>query len=185
MDVVKKTVETLSGTLSLTTERNQGTTFRIDLPLTLAIAEALIVSAGGETYAVPQTVVREVLEVEPSSVRALERNEIISYRDGVLPLLRLSRVFNLSGPAALPDRPFHVFVTGAGSSAVGIAVDRVLGHREIVVRGIGDQLVQVPGIAGATDLGDERVVLILDVPALRKTTLQKSTGGRPAAGATP
>jgi two-component system chemotaxis sensor kinase CheA len=182
MDVVKKTVEALSGTLTLTTELHRGTTFRIDLPLTLAIADALIVNASGETYAVPQSAVHEVLEVEPSSVRALERNEIISYRDGVLPLLRLSKVFNLSNSAATADRPFHVFVTGAGSSALGIAVDRVVGHREIVVRGVGDELVQVPGIAGATDLGDERVVLILDVPALRRATLQKGADGKRVAG---
>src|SRR5688572_4607235 len=171
MDVVRKTVEALSGTLSLTTSRNQGTTFRMELPLTLALSDALIVTVGGETYAVPQTMVREVLEVEPSSVRALERNEIISYRDGVLPLVHLSKVFNLSRPAQARQNGFHVFVTGAGSNALGIAVDRIVGHREIVVRGIADHLVQVPGIAGATDLGDDRVILILDVPALRRASL--------------
>ena len=178
MDVVKRTVEALNGTLSLTTEFNRGTTFCIELPLTLAIADALIVRASGETYAVPQTAVREVLEVEPSAVRALERNEIISYRDGVLPLLRLSKVFNLTDRAPARDHAFHVFVTGTGSNALGIAVDRVVGHREILVRGIADHLIQVPGIAGATDLGDERVVLILDVPALRRSTLQKATEGK-------
>jgi two-component system, chemotaxis family, sensor kinase CheA len=170
MDVVKKTVEALSGTISLSTAHNRGTTFHIELPLTLAIADALIVTACGETYAVPQTAVREILEVEPSSVRELERNEIVAYREGVLPLLRLEKVFNLSRPAGSSDTAFHVFVTGTGASALGIAVDRVIGHREIVVRGIADHLAQVPGIAGATDLGDERVVLILDVPALRRAT---------------
>jgi two-component system chemotaxis sensor kinase CheA len=176
MDVVKKTVESLSGTLSLSTEAGKGTTFRIELPLTLAIAEALIVTAGGETYAVPQTNVREVIEVEPSSVRALERNEIIAYREGVLPLMRLSKVFNLSSPAPARDGAFHVFVTGSGPNALGIAVDRVIGHREIVVRGIGDHLIQVPGIAGATNLGDDRVVLILDVPALRRSNFSARAG---------
>ena len=68
------------------------------------------------------------------------------------------------------DRPLHVFVIGSGLTALGIAVDRILGQREIVVRGISDPLVQVPGIAGATELGDERVVLILDVGALSKMT---------------
>ena len=176
MDVVKRTVEALSGTLELSTDARSGTAFRIELPLTLAIADALIVTAGGETYAVPQTNVREILEVEPSSVRALERNEIISYREGVLPLMRLSKVFNLTSPTPSRDGSFHVFVTGSGANALGIAVDRVVGHREIVVRGIADHLVQVPGIAGATDLGDEQVILILDVPALRRSNFDERAG---------
>jgi two-component system chemotaxis sensor kinase CheA len=169
MDVVKKTVEALSGTLSFSTERGRGTRFQIELPLTLAIADVLIASVGGQTYAVPQTVVREVIEVEDSSVRTLERNEIIAYREGVLPLLRLSKAFNLAKQENSRKGSFHVLVTGSGASALGIAVDRIVGHREIVVRGIGDELAQVPGIAGATDLGDERVVLILDIPALRRS----------------
>ena len=172
MDVVKRAVEALSGTLSLSTEKGKGTRFRMELPLTLAIADALIVTVSGQTYAVPQTIVREVIEVDPSAVRALERNEMIAYRDGALPLLRLSKAFNLEKPGHSHSGSFHVFVTGTGGNALGIAVDRILGHREIVVRGIGDQLAQVPGIAGATDLGDERVVLILDVPALRRSTFE-------------
>ena len=164
MDVVRKTVAALGGTLSLETEKNTGTRFMIELPLTLAIAEALIAVVGDQKFAVPQSAVREVIEVERSSVKILENNEIISYRGGVLPLLRLSRLFEL-GEAS--DRPLHVFVIGSGLNALGIAVDRILGQREIVVRGINDPLVQVPGIAGATELGDERVVLILDVGALR------------------
>jgi two-component system, chemotaxis family, sensor kinase CheA len=180
MDVVKRAVEALSGTLSLRTEKGKGTRFRMELPLTLAIADALIVAVSGQTFAVPQTVVREVIEVEPSAVRALERNEIIAYHDGALPLLRLSKVFNLEKQGHSREGSFHVFVTGTGGSAVGVAVDRILGHREIVVRSVGDQLAQVPGIAGATDLGDERVVLILDVPALRRAAFD---GNSLAAGA--
>jgi two-component system chemotaxis sensor kinase CheA len=173
MDVVKSTVEALTGTLSLSTHRDQGSRFRIELPLTLAMADALIVSVRGQTYAVPQSTVREVLEVDPSAVRALERNEIVAYRGGALPLFRLSKFFKLSEPMQSRDGRFHVFVTGTGTNALGFAVDRIVGHQEIVVRTIGDSLVQVPGIAGATDLGDEKVVLILDVPALRRSALQE------------
>jgi two-component system chemotaxis sensor kinase CheA len=165
MDVVAKAVSELGGRLSLETERNQGTRFLIELPLTLAIAEALIAIVGKQRFAVPQSAVREVIEVQPSSVKVLENNEIISYRDGVLPLVRLARLFDLG---EVHDDPFHVFVIGSGKNALGIAVDRILGQREIVVRGIGDPLVQVPGIAGATELGDEKVVLILDVGGLRR-----------------
>jgi len=173
MDVVKSTVEALTGTVSLSTQKNQGSRFCIELPLTLAMADALIVAVRGQTYAVPQSTVREVFEVESSAVRELEHNEIVAHRGGALPLFRLSQFFKLSEPTQSRRDRFHVFVTGTGSNAVGFAVDRIVGHREIVVRNIGDSLVQVPGIAGATDLGDEKVVLILDVPALRRSALQE------------
>jgi two-component system chemotaxis sensor kinase CheA len=164
MDVVGRTIEELGGTLALSTDEGRGTHFIIELPLTLAIADALIAGAGGQRFALPQTVVREVIEVEAAAVRVLENNEIISYRDGVLPLVRLARLFNLEEETG---RAFHVFVIGSGAQAVGLAVDRVIGQREIVVRGMNDPLVKVTGVAGATDLGDGRVVLILDVGALR------------------
>jgi two-component system chemotaxis sensor kinase CheA len=181
MDVVRNTVEELGGTIALETETGRGTRFTIELPLTLAIASALIVSVAGQRFAVPQSVVREVIEVETSAVRVLENNEIISYRGGVLPLVRLARLFDLEDKRA---QTFHVFVVGSGTHARGVAVDRIIGQREIVVRGIGDPLVQVAGIAGATELGDERVVLILDVAALRQSATNGQHSVRPKRSAT-
>ena len=165
MDVVKKATEELGGRITLATKLGEGTTFTIELPLTLAIAEALIVSVDGQRFAVPQSAVREVLEVESASTRVLENNEIISYRGKVLPLLRLARVFEMNYQR---DEKFHVLVIGEDANAVGLAVDRIIGQREIVVRAIKDPLAQSKGIAGATELGDQRVVLILDVSALRQ-----------------
>jgi two-component system chemotaxis sensor kinase CheA len=164
MDVVKKAIEELGGRISLATKIGAGTTFTIELPLTLAIAEALIVSVDGQRFAVPQSAVREVLEVESTSTRVLENNEIISYRGKALPLIRLARVFEMNHQRG---ERFHVLVIGE-ENAVGLAVDRILGQREIVVRAIKDPLAQSRGIAGATELGDQRVVLILDIGALRQ-----------------
>jgi two-component system chemotaxis sensor kinase CheA len=165
MDVVKNAIEELGGRMSLVTKTGEGTTFIIELPLTLAIAEALIVSVNSQRFAVPQAAVREVLEVESASTRMLENNEIISYRGKVLPLLRLTRVFEMNYQRR--DK-FHVLVIGEETNAVGLAVDRILGQREIVVRAIKDPLAQSKGIAGATELGDQKVVLILDIGALRQ-----------------
>jgi two-component system chemotaxis sensor kinase CheA len=165
MDVVKKATEELGGRISLATKVGEGTTFSIELPLTLAIAEALIVSVNGQRFAVPQSAVTEVLEVESSSTKVLENNEIIPYRGKVLPLIRLARVFEMNHQRG--DN-FHVLVIGEETNAVGLAVDRILGQREIVVRAIKDPLAQSRGIAGATELGDQRVVLILDITALRQ-----------------
>lgn len=165
MDVVKKATEELGGRISLATKLGEGTAFTIELPLTLAIAEALIVSVNGQKFAVPQSAVREVLEVESASTKVLENNEIISYRGKALPLLRLARVFDMTHQRGAS---FHVLVIGDDTSAVGLAVDRIIGQREIVVRAIKDPLAQSKGIAGATELGDQRVVLILDITALQQ-----------------
>jgi two-component system, chemotaxis family, sensor kinase CheA len=165
LDVVKKAIEELGGRILLATRVGEGTTFTIELPLTLAIAEAFIVTVNGQRFAVPQSAVREVLEVESAATRVLENNEIIPYRGKVLPLLRLARVFEMSYKR---DARFHVLVLGEETNAVGLAVDRILGQREIVVRAIKDPLAQSRGIAGATELGDQRVVLILDTTALRQ-----------------
>lgn len=173
MTVVRNTVQELGGTISLWTEPGRGTRFTIELPLTLAIVDALIVAAGGQTFAMPQPAVREVAEVAPAAITVMENNELIAHRGGVLPIVRLTRLFNL------PEQNNHAFnllVIGAGLNAVGVAVDRILGQREIVVRAIADPLVRVPGIAGATELGDGRVVLILDAQALVR--LHRETAGR-------
>lgn len=170
MDVVCRTVGELGGNIKLDTETGKGTGFRIQLPLTLAIADALIVAAGRERFAVPQANVREVIEIKRSAVREFENNEIIEYRGQPLPIIRLAKLFDLeekNGGA------FHAFVVGEGAHAVGIAVDRIIGQSEIVIRAINDPLAQVPGISGATELGDGRVVLILDVAVITRRLKQK------------
>jgi len=174
MAVVKTTIEELNGHLALQTSPGEGTRFVIELPLTLSITDALIAHVGDRTFAVPQGNVREVVEIDPASVRVIERHELAPFRGATLPILRLSRLF---GIAERPRRALHVFVVGAGTEAVGVAVDRVSGQREIVVRSMADALVKASGIAGATDLGDGRAVLILNLPDLARharTTLARA-----------
>jgi len=173
MAVVKSTIQQLSGALSLQTETGRGTRFTIELPLTLSITEAMIAVVGDRTFAVPQGSVREVIELDPASLRAVEAHELAPYRGGVLPILRLGRLF---GIPEHPQRSLHAFVIGSALDAVGIAVDRITGQREIVVRAFADTLIKVEGIVGATDLGDGRVVLILNLPALTRMA-QPNSGG--------
>lgn len=165
MAVVKTTIEELNGSLTLQSVPGEGTRFVIELPLTLSITDALIAHVGDRTFAVPQANVREVVEIDPAAIRTLEQHEIAPFRGGSLPILRLHRLF---GIAAQPRRALHVFVVGAGQDAVGIAVDRVSGQREIVVRSLTDSMIQADGVAGATDLGDGRVVLILHLQDLAR-----------------
>jgi len=168
--VVKTTIEDLNGRLSLETAPAEGTRFVIELPLTLSITDALIAHVGDRTFAVPQGNVREVIEVDPATVREIEQHEIAPFRGGSLPILRLGRVFGIEARAR---RALHVFVVGVGQDAVGIAVDQVSGQREIVVRSMADSLVKATGIAGATDLGDGRAVLILNLPELARHVRRK------------
>src|SRR5204863_441175 len=141
----------------------RGTKFILRLPLTLAIAETLIVSAANQTCAVPQSFVSEVLQITEEQVRTVNGVEVIQYRSGVLPIVRLAALFRL------PQQPLPrlcVLVLSSDRGSSGLLVDRIHGQKEVVVRAIRDPLIQVPGITGATELGDGRPVLILDGAAL-------------------
>jgi two-component system chemotaxis sensor kinase CheA len=175
--VVRTAVQDLGGTLAVDSDPGRGTTFTMTLPLTLAITDAIITHVGDQIYAVPQATVREVIEVEASSVRAIERHELIVHRGASLPVMRLAQLF---GVRAGPRSRLHAIVVGTGASAVGLLVDRIAGQQEIVVKSIVDPLIRVDGVSGATELGDGRLVLILDVIALSRTLRGRS---RPVEGA--
>ena len=172
MAAVQTVISELGGSLSLATTAGQGTRFTIHLPLTLLIADSLMVTVSRQRFAVPQTAVREVLAIDASSVKVFENNEVVPFRGGVLPLVRLSRFFGLSEPSQ--DR-FHLLVIADGGSTTGLAVDRITGQREIVVRTITDPLLRVPGVIGATELGDGRPVLILDPHSLIRAARERNT----------
>ena len=166
MAVVRSTVEDLGGVLAVETHAGRGTTFTITLPLTLAITDAIIAQVGDQTFAIPQSAIREVMEVDASLLRPIEQNELVTYRGRTLPIVRLARLFSI----AVTDRPrFHAIVVGTGRAAIGLLVDRIAGQQEIVVKAVTDPLIKVTGVSGATELGDGRLVLILDVAALSRT----------------
>jgi two-component system chemotaxis sensor kinase CheA len=163
MAVVAAAVRDLGGQLSLESDAGCGTQFTLRLPLTLAIAETLIVSAAGQTCAVPQSFVTEILHVTEAQVQRVNGIEVIPYRAGILPVIRLSALFRLPA-AARPLLCLLVITSDRGS--VGLLTEEVLGQREIVVSALRDPLIQVPGVSGATELGDGKPVLILDGAAL-------------------
>jgi two-component system, chemotaxis family, sensor kinase CheA len=169
MAVVRDTVEGLGGILTVESRPGHGTTFRMTLPLTLAITDAIIAHIGDQIFAVPQSAVREVVEVDASLLHAFENNELMPYRGGTLPMVRLSDMFSM--PSAARAR-HHAIVVGTGPAALGLIVDRIAGQREVVVKTITDPLIRVDGVSGATELGDGRVVLILDIGALSRTRRQ-------------
>jgi len=163
LGVVMTTATQLGGDFRLHSVDGEGARFELELPLTLMIADALIVNSAGQRFAILQGGVNEILRVEGQSVKAMESNELIPHRGGALPIRRLSRLF---GQAESSAKSFHVVVCGNKGASAGLAVDRVVGQREIVIRPITDPLLKVRGITGATELGDGRPVLILDVVEL-------------------
>jgi two-component system chemotaxis sensor kinase CheA len=171
MAVVRDTVEGLGGLLTVESRPGRGTTFRMTLPLTLAITDAIIAHVGDHIFAVPQNAIREVIEVDATLLHAFEHNELMPYRGGTLPMVRLSEMFSI--PAAKRPR-HHAIVVGTGPAAIGLIVDRIAGQREVVVKTITDPLIRVDGVSGATELGDGRVVLILDAAALSRTRRQQT-----------
>jgi two-component system, chemotaxis family, sensor kinase CheA len=185
MDVVKNNIAALSGIIDLQTEKGRGTRVEITLPVTLAIVRALVVGVAGRTYAVPLNSVLEILEVRAGDVRTLTTREVISLRGSTLPLVRLGRFFALDGARA-PDA-FFVVVVGLAQERLGIAVDDVVGQQDVVVKPLGGALHGIRGIAGATDLGNRRTVLVLDVGAIIEDVVagdaHRDTGGAPAARA--
>jgi two-component system chemotaxis sensor kinase CheA len=164
LDVVKNNIANLSGIIDLQSERGRGTRFEITLPVTLAIVRALVVASAGRTYALPLNSVLEILEVGARDVRTLSTREVISLRGSTLPLVRLDRFLDLPGARAA-DSVF-VVVVGLAQERLGIAVDELIAQQDVVVKPLGPQLHGVRGIAGATDLGSSRTVLVLDVAAI-------------------
>ncbi len=178
MSVVQSVVRELGGTLALDSTPGKGTRFSLRLPLTLAIADVFIVSANELICAVPQSFVQEVLPLEPDAIRRIGGTEVIPYRDGILPLFRLRDMFRID--AALTSSQ-TVLVLRSERGSIGLAVDRIHGQREVVVRAIRDPLIQVPGVAGATELGDGRPVLILDAAELTSGVVRPNPGETPGA----
>jgi two-component system chemotaxis sensor kinase CheA len=167
LDVVKRNIQELKGTIDVQTRVGEGTTFRISLPITLAIIQALIVDAGGEKFAIPLTSVEESLRIYSRDIRTVERREVFTLRDFTLPLLRLADAFHIDDPRQHgPDSKWFVVVTRAGEKVVGLLVDALVRQQEVVIKSIGERLKTIPGIAGATEIGESEIVLVVDVGTL-------------------
>jgi two-component system chemotaxis sensor kinase CheA len=170
LDVVRRNIDILRGTVEISSTEGKGTTITIRLPLTLAIIEGFSVRVGSETFVVPLEHVTECTEL-PAEQRNPQASGILSLRGTALPYIRLRRVFSVSGDA--PKRE-NVVVVKINEFHAGIAVDELLGGMQAVVKPLGRAFRGVPGIAGSTVLGDGRVGLIIDVPSLLRGVMQST-----------
>lgn len=169
MDIVKTKIEELSGTVEISSERGKGTTITLKLPLTLAILPSLMVDIAGGVFAMPMEAVTEIVSVERSRVRVVGGRPVATVRGRVVPLVKLGDALCFQGDgAASAGRATEttLVVLGDAGQELGLAVDRVIGEEDVVIKSIAENYANVRGIAGASILGDGRVALILDVPAL-------------------
>jgi len=192
LDVVAKNISKLSGLVDVETEMGKGTKFSITLPITLVIIKALVVQVGTEIYAIPLNSVSESLMIQPKDIRTVEKREVIQLRDHTLALLRIRDVFHLPPTESGEDR-LYVIVVGLAEKRIGLVVDAIEGQQEIVIKALGEFLRDTPGIAGATELGNRKTILVLDVAALideatktqfgekKKDSEVKKKTGQPAA----
>jgi chemosensory pili system protein ChpA (sensor histidine kinase/response regulator) len=160
MDVVRTNVSRLSGEIDLHSERGVGTRVTIKLPLTVVISDALLVRAGGETFAIPMPAIRSIAQPRPQEIRATDDREWVMIEGEEIELLRLDRVLALPGGATPARLPVLVFRSGVRPLAV--AVDELVGKEEVVIKNVGGVLESVGPFGGATISGDGRVILLVD-----------------------
>ena len=168
LDVVRTKIESLGGFVTVDSKAGNGTTFSIQLPLTLSILTALLVDVGGETYAIPLNSVLETGKFGKDAVQQVHGQPVLRFREQIVPLLSMHKVLDIPVPAASSDSDDEVFVVivKKGEKLTGLIVDEFLGNQEVVLKSLGQYLTQVFAISGATILGDGRVALILDTNAL-------------------
>ncbi len=185
MDVVKRNVEGLNGSLGLSSQRGEGTRIRLRLPLTLAILEGLAVRVGRETFIVPLLSVVESFRPSRVQVRGVFGSpEVIDVRGTSLPIVRLHEIVGADGAERDPCKALICVVESNGGN-LAMLVDEVLGQHQVVVKSLEENFKKVDGLMGATILGDGRVAMIVDVQALSRTTTPLSGIDRGARGFLP
>ena len=169
MDVVKRAIDVLRGSITIDSEPGIGSTITIRIPLTLAIVESLLVSVGADSYALPLSIVEECVELSKKDVERAHGRNLINVRDQIVPYIPLRQEFDI---VEEPPELQQVVITNVNGSQVGFVVDQVVGQHQSVIKSLGRMYRDVEGISGATILGDGSVALILDINHLAKQAEQ-------------
>ena len=165
LDVVKSKIEALSGEVEVRSKLGEGSTWTIRLPLTLAIIQALMVTVGGEKYAISLGSIQTIEDIKPSEIKYVQAKEVIHLRGTVIPLIRMSEVLDIES-AKSPEEDMIVVIVKKGDKLAGLVVDELMGQQEIVIKSLGKYINKCKVISGATILGDGEVALIIDANAV-------------------
>lgn len=166
MDVVKRNVEGMRGRVAVESTPGHGTTFRMVLPLTLAIIDGMLIACGSEKYIIPSLAIVESLRPTAEMLAVMAgKGELINVRGEILPLLRLHRLLEMDGPERPPTESHVVVVEGLGRK-VGLVVDDVMSQQQVVIKPLGSGIGDTEYLSGAAILSDGRVGLILNVDRL-------------------
>ena len=164
MDVVRTNVMRLGGNIHLDSELGRGTIFTMQMPLSAAVQEVLLVNTAGQTLAMPGRYVAELVEINESDVQTVKGRTAITLRGNFLPIVRLEELLGFKQTSDEPHK--FVVVLSDGQRTLGVSVDEFVGRQELFTKDIHPRLAALPGVGGASILGDGRVVLILDGPAI-------------------
>jgi len=168
MDVVKKSIESLRGRIHISSQLGARTTITLQLPLTMAITDAMLVRVGQERYLLPTVSIEQSFRPDPGSLSTVEgRGEIVKLRGDIIPIVRLSALFSVDGALDDVHEGLLIAVEAEGKRCA-LMVDDLLGQHQVVVKSLGEGVGEIPGVSGGTILGDGRVGLILDVAGLLK-----------------
>jgi two-component system chemotaxis sensor kinase CheA len=175
MDVVRRNIEALRGSVEIRSTPGKGSTFSMRLPLTMAIIDGMVVRVGGQRYIIPTlNIERSFRPTADQLTMVLGKGEVARVRDGLLPIYRLQRIFNLSdGRQSLTDGLLLVLENGKRRACV--FVDEILGQQQVVIKNLGDSQPPIRGVSGGAILGDGRVALIVDVGGLLETAAGSTT----------
>ena len=175
MDVVRRNVSHMGGTVSVSSVKGHGTTITLQVPLTLAVLDGMIVGVGGEQYIVPLEFVAEAFKPAPGDIKSIVgQPSLVAVRGEHLPIVRLDQAVQLDRDAAAAPEPICLVVE-VDNRRAALLVDNLIGQQQLVVKSLDTNLHSVPGVAGATILGDGRVSLILDVSTFTRTVAARAT----------
>ena len=166
MDVVRSKIESLGGHVDVETKIDEGSVFKIKLPLTLAIIQAMLVKVQNEMYAIPLGSIDSTINITPDDIKTVQNKEVIVLRGQIIPIARLGEVLSVPKGEDSNEEDIFVVVVHVGDHKIGIVVDNLMGQQEIVIKTLGKLLSGLKMLAGATVLGDGHVAMILDVSAL-------------------
>jgi two-component system chemotaxis sensor kinase CheA len=182
MDVVRRNIQDVGGRITIKSERGRGMTLQLALPLTLAVMDGMVIKGSRETYVLPMSAIVECLRPSRDDIHNLVGGRgLLQLRGNLVPVVHLSDLLDMGGEDSESDERVVIIADAGDGTRLGIIVDELLGHQQVVVKSMEESYGAVPGVAGATILGNGRVALILDVEKLSELAVTQTysfTGGR-------